>query len=194
MNTNGRKIIHYDLKPSNLFFHNGEVKIADFGLSKVVQESIGGDSIDLTSQGAGTYWYLPPECFVDALQTEQPKISNKVDVWSTGVIFFELIFNQRPFGHGQSQEALLRATMAANQRFAVEFPVGKVSVEVKNYVRRLLTISREARPDVLEAFNDPYLRSNSRGGSRPPAPAAAAVAVAAGATVAAAGAVGAPQA
>ena len=35
--------------------------------------------------GAGTYWYLPPECF-----TESPKISSKVDVWSIGVIFFQV--------------------------------------------------------------------------------------------------------
>jgi serine/threonine protein kinase len=36
--------------------------IADFGLSKVV-EANEGTSMELTSQGAGTYWYLPPECF-----------------------------------------------------------------------------------------------------------------------------------
>jgi len=167
MNTNGRKIIHYDLKPGNLFFYNGEIKIADFGLSKVVQESSGGDSIDLTSQGAGTYWYLPPECFVDAAQAEQPKISNKVDVWSTGVIFYELLFNRRPFGHGQSQEALLRATMAASQIFAVDIPaMPKASTDAKEFMRRMLTVSREHRPDVLEAFNDSYLRS-SRGRAPP---------------------------
>jgi len=90
-NETGDKIIHYDLKPGNLFFQNGEVKIADFGLSKIVHESNVGESIELTSQGAGTYWYLPPECMVmEANQSEPLKISNKVDVWSTGVIFFEL--------------------------------------------------------------------------------------------------------
>merc|ERR1712217_153128 len=51
MNTNGRKIIHYDLKPGNLFFSGGEIKIADSGLSIVVQDTLGADSIDLTSQG-----------------------------------------------------------------------------------------------------------------------------------------------
>jgi len=162
MNTNGRKIIHYDLKPGNLFFYSGEVKIADFGLSKVVHESF-GESIDLTSQGAGTYWYLPPECFVEAGQMEPPKISNKVDVWSTGVIFFELLYKRRPFGHGQSQEALLRSCMAATQPFALEIPaMPKVSADAKEFLRRVLTVNREARPDVIEAFNDPYLRPKSR--------------------------------
>eukprot|EP00961_Rhodomonas_salina_P190912 2575980-Rhodomonas_salina.1 len=44
--------------------------------------------IELTSQGAGTYWYLPPECF--EVGSTPPKISSKVDVWSAGVIFYQV--------------------------------------------------------------------------------------------------------
>lgn len=42
-----QKIIHYDLKPQNILFHNGEVKITDFGLCKVIDEGI--EKIELTS-------------------------------------------------------------------------------------------------------------------------------------------------
>lgn len=56
-----QKIIHYDLKPQNIIFHNGEVKITDFGLCKIIEEN--QDKIELTSQGVGTYWYQAPECF-----------------------------------------------------------------------------------------------------------------------------------
>ena len=62
-----KRVIHYDLKPGNILFDNsGRVKITDFGLSKVMEsrENIGSNndftSVELTSQGAGTYWYLPP--------------------------------------------------------------------------------------------------------------------------------------
>lgn len=55
-----KKVIHYDLKPQNIIFHQGKVKITDFGICKTTNEDI----IELTSQGVGTYWYLPPECFV----------------------------------------------------------------------------------------------------------------------------------
>ena len=59
-----KAIIHYDLKPANILFDEmGDVKITDFGLSKVFDDAGEGTSIELTSQGAGTYWYLPPECF-----------------------------------------------------------------------------------------------------------------------------------
>jgi len=163
MNSNGQKIIHYDLKPGNLFFHCGEIKIADFGLSKVVQESH-GESIDLTSQGAGTYWYLPPECFVQA-HDEPMRISNKVDVWSTGVIFYEMLFARRPFGHGQSQEALLRTAMVG-QAFVVEIPASRefrtTPDDAKEFLKRLLTVEREDRPDVIQAYADPYLRQRGR--------------------------------
>ncbi|CAM9966466.1 unnamed protein product, partial [Discosporangium mesarthrocarpum] len=98
-----RAIIHYDLKPGNILFdENGDVKITDFGLSKIVDEdSGGGTSMELTSQGAGTYWYLPPECFVTG--KTPPRISSKVDVWSLGVIFFQMLYGTRPFGEGQTQ-------------------------------------------------------------------------------------------
>jgi tousled-like kinase len=47
------------------------------------------DAIELTSQGVGTYWYLPPECF----QEEKGiVITPKVDVWSIGVIYFEMLY------------------------------------------------------------------------------------------------------
>ena len=56
---------------------SGEVKITDFGLSKVMEKECDDESeMELTSQGAGTYWYLPPECFV--VGKDPPKISSKV--------------------------------------------------------------------------------------------------------------------
>lgn len=55
-------VIHYDLKPGNILLTEGnvcgEIKITDFGLSKVMdEENYNPDhGMDLTSQGAGTYW------------------------------------------------------------------------------------------------------------------------------------------
>ena len=59
-----------------LFDSAGRVKITDFGLSKVMEDAGGSDGLELTSQGAGTYWYLPPECFQTSCVP--PKISSKV--------------------------------------------------------------------------------------------------------------------
>lgn len=88
-----RRVIHYDLKPPNILFDAlGQARVTDFGLSKEVNpgETMGQD---LTSRGAGTYWYLPPECF-----DTRPVISSKVDVWSLGCIVFQMVYGRRPFG------------------------------------------------------------------------------------------------
>ena len=50
------------------------MKIADFGLAKILEDQ--KDQIELTSQGVGTYWYLPPECF--EMDKNKPLIDSKV--------------------------------------------------------------------------------------------------------------------
>lgn len=62
----------------------------DFGLSKVMEgaDDTNNTSLELTSQGAGTYWYLPPECM--ATGDEKQRISTKVDIWSLGVIYYQV--------------------------------------------------------------------------------------------------------
>ncbi len=77
--------------------NSGEIKITDFGLSKQMHDDIfdEDDGMDLSSPGAGTYWYLPPEVFVQG--PNPPKISSKVDVWSVGCKFSISIKNQSSF-------------------------------------------------------------------------------------------------
>lgn len=152
-------VIHYDLKPGNILLVStgalsGEVKITDFGLSKVMDSS--DDSMDLTSQGAGTYWYLPPECFV--VGKEPPKISSKVDVWSVGVIFFQMLYGKKPFGHNQTQASILENNTILKAR-EVEFPAKPVvSNEAKNFIKRCLVYRKEERADVLTLCEEPYLK------------------------------------
>jgi len=145
-------IIHYDLKPGNLLWSAGEIKITDFGLSKIMQKD--QFEIELTSQGAGTYWYLPPECFVTGQQP--PMISAGVDMWSGGCILFEMLYGRRPFGHDMTQEKLLReGTVLSAQE--VEFPVSpKVSDEAKDLIRKCLARDHKKRPDPITVLNHPY--------------------------------------
>ncbi|KAK3205735.1 hypothetical protein Dsin_019781 [Dipteronia sinensis] len=129
LNKRTQKIIHYDLKPGNVLFDEfGVAKVTDFGLSKIVEDDVGSQGMELTSQGAGTYWYLPPECFE---LSKIPLISSKVDVWSAGILFYQMLFGRRPFGHDQSQERILREDTIIKAR-KVEFPSRPaVSIEAK---------------------------------------------------------------
>eukprot|EP00742_Colponemidia_sp_Colp-10_P009213 GILJ01010031.1.p1 GENE.GILJ01010031.1~~GILJ01010031.1.p1 ORF type:complete len:543 (-),score=104.09 GILJ01010031.1:117-1700(-) len=159
LNDQKQKIIHYDLKPGNILFFKGEAKITDFGLSKIMDEA--ADGMELTSQGAGTYWYLPPECFETGRQP--PMISSKVDVWSAGVIFYQMLYGQRPFGHNMSQEKILSERTITNAT-SVQFPPKPVvSAECKDFIRKCLSHRQELRFDVHGAYNDPYLRRSNPG-------------------------------
>ncbi|XP_060169987.1 serine/threonine-protein kinase TOUSLED isoform X1 [Lycium barbarum] len=155
LNKKSQRIIHYDLKPGNVLFDElGVAKVTDFGLSKIVEDDVGSQGMELTSQGAGTYWYLPPECFE---LNKTPLISSKVDVWSAGILLYQMLFGKRPFGHDQSQERILREDTIIKAR-KVEFPTRPaVSNEAKEFIRRCLTYNQADRPDVLTIAQDPYL-------------------------------------
>ena len=111
------KIIHYDLKPQNILLNShGVVKLTDFGLCKLFSDE--NSKMELTSQGVGTYWYLPPECF---MRNGQAMISNKVDVWSLGVVTFQMLFGQKPFGNRMSQETIQNENIILRSK-QVKFP------------------------------------------------------------------------
>jgi tousled-like kinase len=52
---------------------------------------------------------------------DKPQVSCKVDIWSIGVIFFELLYGRKPFGQGLTQNKLLREGVILNA-LKVEFP------------------------------------------------------------------------
>lgn len=149
-------IIHYDLKPGNILFDEfGDAKITDFGLSKIMDSPNPADSMELTSQGCGTYWYLPPECFIT---NESVRITSKVDVWSIGVIFYQMLFGRRPFGDGQSQEGVLANNVMLNAR-EVPFPENpEISVDAKRFICQCLTYEQALRPNIKELCNSSYVQ------------------------------------
>ena len=108
-----QRIVHFDLKPANILFdENMVVKVADFGLSKISAGDV--THMEHTSAGAGTYYYQPPECF-----SPDAQISNKVDVWALGVIFYQMVYGRRPFDSGISQDEMMRTMVCPGAAVAV---------------------------------------------------------------------------
>ena len=81
-----RGIVHRDLKPANVYRENGIVKIGDVGLSK----RIDSDRQRLQTQSVGTVYYMAPE-------VAKGQYGPEVDVYSLGVMLYELITGKLPF-------------------------------------------------------------------------------------------------
>lgn len=89
-------VVHRDLKPANIMIRpDGYIKIIDFGLAKVTGESSLGrlKNAGWTIPGAvmGTVDYMSPE------QARGDEVDARSDLWTLGVVLFEMLSNQRPF-------------------------------------------------------------------------------------------------
>lgn len=87
----GVSIVHRDLKPDNIGFSNGTMKVFDFGLAIAIKErSSSEEAFDMTG-GTGTMRYMAPEVALNRFYSE------KVDVYSFGIILWQIASNQIPF-------------------------------------------------------------------------------------------------
>ena len=84
--------------------------------------------------------------------------SNKVDVWSIGVIYYQMLFGRRPFGDGQSQDHILRNQTMLHAT-EVHFP-SKPSItdDGKSFIRDCLTYDQMDRPSIGQLCVHSYLK------------------------------------
>jgi serine/threonine protein kinase len=104
-------IVHRDLKPTNIHLEHiandpDHVKVLDFGIAKIMQDST-FDSSDLTNAGQmiGTLDYMSPEQMVGGATTGQ------TDIYTLGIVMYEMIAGARPFAEMPSAAATLAAML-----------------------------------------------------------------------------------
>ncbi|KAE9620442.1 hypothetical protein Lal_00019286 [Lupinus albus] len=152
----GQGIIHRDLTPNNIFFDaRNDIKIGDFGLAKFLKlEQLDQDmghpvdttslSIDGTGQ-VGTYFYTAPE-----IEQGWPKIDEKADMYSSGVVFFEL---WHPF-----QTAMERHVVLSDLKQKGELPPAWVAEfpEQESLLRKLMSPGPSDRPSATELLHNAF--------------------------------------
>jgi serine/threonine protein kinase len=139
-------IIHRDLKPENIFLtqQGGTTdfpKVLDFGLAKVSERQMGRDSMMLTQQGMvfGTPEFMSPE------QTLGEKLDRRSDIYSLGLILYELLTGKLPFD-AEKPVDIMRAhvhepAIPLNQRV----PGLRFSVELEEVLAKSIAKKRDDR-------------------------------------------------
>ena len=92
-----RGIVHRDLKPANVYRESGTVKVGDVGLSK----KLGSDRRGAHTQSVGTVYYMAPE-------VAQGQYGPEVDVYSLGIMLYELLTGRVPFTGETTAEILMK--------------------------------------------------------------------------------------
>ncbi|OMJ88256.1 hypothetical protein SteCoe_9841 [Stentor coeruleus] len=139
-----RKVLHRDIKGQNIFLmKNGMIKLGDFGISKVLTSTM-----DKARTMIGTPYYLSPEI------VEGRPYSFKSDVWSLGVLLYELCTLKPPFDGNSIRQLSLNICRGTYPPLPSHF-----SKELKNLVTVVLTLDPNKRPTVGQMLKMPFIQS-----------------------------------
>jgi len=138
------RIVHRDLKPQNLLLleasDTAALKIGDFGFARE-------EPTELMESFLGSPLYMAPEILMSH------KYTNKTDLWSVGLIFYEMLVGVSPFIKARTQVELLKMVIEDK----IPYP-DYISEHAKTLLKALLTVQRKARIGWDEFFEHPYLR------------------------------------
>lgn len=140
----GEKVLHRDLKCSNIFLVNGGsvLKVGDFGISRILE------SQEVAMTLVGTPYYLSPEV------CSNETYSWKSDLWSLGCVLYELCTFKHAFEHTTLQ-GLVHKIKSGNYE-----PIPDLySKELHDLIRQLLTTSVDLRPSVDDVIAQPFVQS-----------------------------------
>lgn len=179
-------IVHRDIKPENILINSpDEIKLADFGLAKVVQDW------DVKSTPCGTSFYIAPEVIrgiesngARPLCTTREEVKF-VDIWSCGVVMFIMLAGRPPFV-GQVKTTQERRALLAKIDRGVLFPDAQwatVSASAKDLIMRLLAQDTSQRITAAAALCHQFFKEHlpsAEAASAPSVPPATAPAAAEG--------------
>eukprot|EP00574_Skeletonema_japonicum_P003857 CAMPEP_0201723340 /NCGR_PEP_ID=MMETSP0593-20130828/7425_1 /ASSEMBLY_ACC=CAM_ASM_000672 /TAXON_ID=267983 /ORGANISM="Skeletonema japonicum, Strain CCMP2506" /LENGTH=484 /DNA_ID=CAMNT_0048214435 /DNA_START=230 /DNA_END=1684 /DNA_ORIENTATION=- len=150
-----KNVIHRDLKPENLLLAKKprssldiEVKIIDFGLSKILVDT------SVASTFLGTRGYLAPEII------QRRQYTKSVDAWALGVIVFVLLCGCLPFDDDCQN---IPSSVELSQRFTLRFPrwAKDLSKSAKDLLNHLLDIDSRRRYTAEQALEHPWVRGET---------------------------------
>lgn len=133
-------LVHRDLKPSNIHLEDSDfVKVLDFGIAKQVDTEHTGTDLTAVGQVVGTFDYMPPE------QLLGTSCNAKSDVFTLGIVIYEMIAGFRPFAGGTGAAGSLMAILSDEPAALLDVPP-----ELSRIVMQALAREPADRPTVDE--------------------------------------------
>src|SRR5256714_9714723 len=147
-------IVHRDLKPPNIMVTGGDrIKITDFGIVKLV----GAEATDTSKIAYGSPRYVSPE------QALGETLDQRSDIYSLGVILYEMLTGEPPFGGRSSEkEAWPRTEILRAHRERTPRPPSELNPVVTNAVERVVLRALEKKPERRFASAADFLRALRR--------------------------------
>jgi eukaryotic-like serine/threonine-protein kinase len=146
-----RGVVHRDIKPENLFLtDDGIVKITDFGIARLTA----APSITLSGMLWGTPRYMAPEQVNDFSSVGPP-----ADLYSLGVVAFELLTHRLPFDHADLNQLLILQLTAEPPRLCSVCP--SLPADLDELVCSLLRKDPKARPQTAGVVRERLLSARS---------------------------------
>lgn len=141
-------IVHRDLKPENLLYAtpapDAPLKIADFGLSKIVEHQV------LMKTVCGTPGYCAPEILRGCAYGPE------VDMWSVGIITYILLCGFEPFYDERGDQFMFRRILNCEYYFISPW-WDEVSLNAKDLVRKLIVLDPKKRLTTFQALQHPWV-------------------------------------
>jgi serine/threonine protein kinase len=141
-------LVHRDIKPENIFLHRTprgeEIKVLDFGIAKLVGETVAQENLTAEGWILGTPAYIAPE------RVNDQGYDGRSDVYSVGILLFEMLTGRRPFRTSRKDPmGLLMMHVNAEPPTLLSF-APELSTELEELVARTIRKQPDQRPDARE--------------------------------------------